>query len=116
MGFLFLNFPPAKIILGDVGAAFIGFVFAVLAIIATRFDESRTSFFVIPMLMYVMSRPAMTEEIAVDGPYALVLAPTRELAQQIQATADDLAAHMSVFPTPLDRAPCVLPVITHHES
>ncbi|MBO6557005.1 MAG: undecaprenyl/decaprenyl-phosphate alpha-N-acetylglucosaminyl 1-phosphate transferase [Pseudomonadales bacterium] len=52
LGFLFLNFPPAKIILGDVGAAFIGFVFAVLAIIATRFDESRTSFFVIPMLMF----------------------------------------------------------------
>ena len=33
LGFLFLNFPPAKIILGDVGAAFLGFVFAVLAII-----------------------------------------------------------------------------------
>lgn len=42
VGFLFLNFPPAKIIFGDVGSAFLGFVFAVLAIIATRFDESRT--------------------------------------------------------------------------
>ena len=52
LGFLFLNFPPAKIILGDVGAAFLGFVFAVLAIIATRYDESRTSFLVIPMLMF----------------------------------------------------------------
>lgn len=52
LGFLFLNFPPAKIILGDVGAAFLGFVFAVLAVIATRYDESRTSFLVIPMLMF----------------------------------------------------------------
>ena len=52
LGFLFLNFPPAKIILGDVGAAFLGFVFAVLAIIATRYDESRTSFLVIPVLMF----------------------------------------------------------------
>ncbi|MFT7305306.1 MAG: UDP-GlcNAc:undecaprenyl-phosphate GlcNAc-1-phosphate transferase [Candidatus Azotimanducaceae bacterium] len=52
LGFLFHNFPPAKIILGDVGAAFLGFVFAVLAIIATRFDESHTSFLVIPMLMF----------------------------------------------------------------
>lgn len=52
LGFLFLNFPPAKIILGDIGAAFLGFVFAVLAIIATKFDESRTSFLVIPMLLF----------------------------------------------------------------
>jgi UDP-GlcNAc:undecaprenyl-phosphate/decaprenyl-phosphate GlcNAc-1-phosphate transferase len=52
LGFLFLNFPPAKIILGDVGAAFLGFVFAVLAIIASRYDESRTSFLVMPMLMF----------------------------------------------------------------
>jgi len=52
LGFLFLNFPPAKIILGDVGAAFLGFVFAVLAIIATRYDESRTSFLVIPLLTF----------------------------------------------------------------
>ena len=52
IGFLLLNFPPAKIILGDVGAVFLGFVFAVLAIIATRYDESRTSFLVIPMLLF----------------------------------------------------------------
>ncbi len=52
LGFLFLNYPPAKIILGDVGAAFLGFVFAVLAIIAARYDESRTSFLVMPLLMF----------------------------------------------------------------
>lgn len=52
LGFLFLNFPPAKIILGDVGAAFLGFVFALLAIVAARYDESRTSFLVIPMLLF----------------------------------------------------------------
>lgn len=52
LGFLFLNFPPARIILGDVGAAFLGFVFATLAIIAARYDESHTSFLVIPLLMF----------------------------------------------------------------
>ena len=52
LGFMFLNYPPAKIILGDVGAAFLGFVFAVLAIIAARYDESRTSFLVMPLLMF----------------------------------------------------------------
>ena len=52
LGFMFLNYPPAKIILGDVGAAFLGFVFAVLAIIAARYDESKTSFLVMPLLMF----------------------------------------------------------------
>ena len=52
LGFWILNYPPARIILGDVGAAFLGFCFAVLAIIASRFDESRTSFLVMPLLLF----------------------------------------------------------------
>ncbi len=52
LGFWILNYPPAKIILGDVGSAFLGFCFAVLAIIASRFDESRTSFLVMPLLLF----------------------------------------------------------------
>ncbi len=52
LGFMFLNFPPAKIILGDVGAAFLGFVFATLAIIAARYDDSHTSFLVMPLLLF----------------------------------------------------------------
>ena len=51
-GFLLYNFPPAKIFMGDVGSAFLGFVFAVLAIIAARYDHSHTSFFVMPLLMF----------------------------------------------------------------
>ena len=51
-GFWVLNYPPARIILGDVGSAFLGFCFAVLAIIASRFDESRTSFLVMPLLLF----------------------------------------------------------------
>ena len=52
LGFWILNYPPARITLGDVGAAFLGFCFAVLAIIASRFDESRTSFLVMPLLLF----------------------------------------------------------------
>ena len=52
IGFLFLNFPPAKIFMGDVGSVFIGFVFATLAIIAARYDHSHTSFLVIPILFF----------------------------------------------------------------
>ncbi|MFK5985230.1 MAG: MraY family glycosyltransferase [Pseudomonadota bacterium] len=52
IGFLLFNFPPAKIFMGDVGSAFIGFSLAVLAIIAARYDTSHTSFLVMPLLLF----------------------------------------------------------------
>lgn len=52
LGFLIFNFPPARIFMGDVGSAFLGFVFATLAIIAARYDHSHTSFFVMPVLVF----------------------------------------------------------------
>ena len=52
VGFLIYNAPPAKIFMGDVGSAFLGFVFATLAIIAARYDASHTSFLVMPMLLF----------------------------------------------------------------
>ena len=51
-GFLVYNAPPAKIFMGDVGSAFLGFVFATLAIIGARYDASHTSFLVMPMLLF----------------------------------------------------------------
>eukprot|EP00884_Botryococcus_braunii_P016864 jgi/Botrbrau1/3861/Bobra.0183s0086.1 len=55
--------------------------------------SGKTAAFVLPMLVYIMKQPVMTEEIAVDGPYAVVLAPTRELAQQIEEEAKKLAEY-----------------------
>jgi UDP-GlcNAc:undecaprenyl-phosphate GlcNAc-1-phosphate transferase len=52
LGFMVFNFPPAKIFMGDIGSAFLGFVFATMAIIAARYDHSHTSFFVIPLLLF----------------------------------------------------------------
>jgi ATP-dependent RNA helicase DDX23/PRP28 len=46
--------------------------------------SGKTAAFVFPMLVYIMKQPKMTEEIASEGPYAVVMAPTRELAQQIE--------------------------------
>ncbi|ORM40660.1 DEAD-box ATP-dependent RNA helicase 21 [Babesia sp. Xinjiang] len=45
--------------------------------------SGKTLAFVLPMLTYVNSLPLLNEETSQDGPYSLVLAPTRELAQQI---------------------------------
>lgn len=52
LGFLIFNFPPAKIFMGDVGSAFVGFVFASIAIMAHQFDVSQTSILVMPLLLF----------------------------------------------------------------
>jgi UDP-N-acetylmuramyl pentapeptide phosphotransferase/UDP-N-acetylglucosamine-1-phosphate transferase len=38
LGFLCHNWPPARIFMGDVGSAFLGYTFAVLAVIASQSD------------------------------------------------------------------------------
>ncbi len=52
LGFLIFNLQPAKIFMGDVGSTFLGLVFAVMAIIAARYDHSHTSLFVVPLLLF----------------------------------------------------------------
>ncbi|KAJ3188500.1 DEAD (Asp-Glu-Ala-Asp) box polypeptide 23, partial [Irineochytrium annulatum] len=46
--------------------------------------SGKTASFVIPMLVYISELPPLTDENRFHGPYALILAPTRELAQQIE--------------------------------
>jgi ATP-dependent RNA helicase DDX23/PRP28 len=41
--------------------------------------SGKTCAFVVPMLAYIAELPRMTDEVATRGPYALVMAPTREL-------------------------------------
>ncbi len=47
--------------------------------------SGKTAAFVLPMLQYIMRQPKMlgNPEVEAEGPYAVVLAPTRELAQQV---------------------------------
>ena len=52
LGFLVFNFPKARIFMGDVGSQFLGFAFAALAVLAAEYDASRTSFMVMPLLMF----------------------------------------------------------------
>ncbi|CAO1627234.1 unnamed protein product [Jaminaea pallidilutea] len=46
--------------------------------------SGKTASFVIPMLSYISRLPRLDDSNRHLGPYALILAPTRELAQQIQ--------------------------------
>jgi UDP-GlcNAc:undecaprenyl-phosphate GlcNAc-1-phosphate transferase len=50
-GFLPFNFPRARIFMGDVGSQFCGFILAVLAVVASRFDGVELSFLIVPMLL-----------------------------------------------------------------
>ena len=51
-GFLVFNFPPARIFMGDVGSAFLGFIFAGLAVIGAQVDVGRLSFYIVPLLLF----------------------------------------------------------------
>ncbi|KAF9069869.1 P-loop containing nucleoside triphosphate hydrolase protein [Rhodocollybia butyracea] len=53
--------------------------------------SGKTAAFVIPMLAFISSLPAFTDENRHLGPYALILAPTRELAQQIESESRKFA-------------------------
>lgn len=60
--------------------------------------SGKTAAFVLPLLSFVLKQPPMTEDNSGDGPYAVVLAPTRELAQQIEEETVKLA-HYTPFKT-----------------
>ncbi|WVQ63340.1 pre-mRNA-splicing ATP-dependent RNA helicase PRP28 [Kwoniella botswanensis] len=49
--------------------------------------SGKTAAFVIPMLDYIGHLPPFNDENRHKGPYALIMAPTRELAQQIEQEA-----------------------------
>ena len=56
--------------------------------------SGKTAAFVIPILVYIKSLPSINDFSRNDGPYAIVLAPTRELAQQIEHEAQRFAKPM----------------------
>ncbi|CAA7271780.1 unnamed protein product [Cyclocybe aegerita] len=54
--------------------------------------SGKTAAFVIPMLAFISSLPPFTDDNRHLGPYSLILAPTRELAQQIESEARKFAS------------------------
>ncbi|KAE8800968.1 DEAD-box ATP-dependent RNA helicase 21 [Hordeum vulgare] len=59
--------------------------------------SGKTAAFVLPMLAYIagMAPPTSHSEEG-EGPYALILGPTRELAQKIERETVKLAAHLRI--------------------
>jgi len=54
--------------------------------------SGKTAAFILPLLVYISQLPPLSVANRHDGPYALVLAPTRELAQQIEVEARKFAS------------------------
>jgi len=55
--------------------------------------SGKTAAFLLPMLVYLSKLPPMTAERKADGPYALILAPVRELALQIEEECKKFAKY-----------------------
>ncbi|KAK4935424.1 mRNA splicing protein prp28, partial [Elasticomyces elasticus] len=53
--------------------------------------SGKTAAFLLPLLVYISELPALNNLTKNDGPYAIILAPTRELAQQIEIEAKRFA-------------------------
>ncbi|KAF1815895.1 DEAD-domain-containing protein [Eremomyces bilateralis CBS 781.70] len=53
--------------------------------------SGKTAAFLLPLLVYIAELPELNEFNKNDGPYAIILAPTRELAQQIETEAKKFA-------------------------
>ncbi|TKA65406.1 Pre-mRNA-splicing ATP-dependent RNA helicase prp28 [Cryomyces minteri] len=53
--------------------------------------SGKTAAFLLPLLVYISELPPLNEFTKNDGPYAIILAPTRELAQQIELEAKKFA-------------------------
>ncbi|XP_052625194.1 DEAD-box ATP-dependent RNA helicase 21 [Lactuca sativa] len=58
--------------------------------------SGKTAAFVLPMLSYITRLPPISEENKGEGPYALVMAPTRELAQQIEDETNKFAHYLGI--------------------
>lgn len=56
--------------------------------------SGKTASFVIPVLSYISRLPRLDESNKHMGPYALILAPTRELAQQIQVETSRFTSYL----------------------
>eukprot|EP00457_Paulinella_chromatophora_P004617 gb/GEZN01004629.1/.p1 GENE.gb/GEZN01004629.1/~~gb/GEZN01004629.1/.p1 ORF type:complete len:623 (-),score=75.19 gb/GEZN01004629.1/:20-1888(-) len=58
--------------------------------------SGKTVAFLIPLLCYLYNLPRLTDETSQEGPYAIVLAPTRELALQISQECDKFAKSLNI--------------------
>jgi len=57
--------------------------------------SGKTAAYMLPLLAYVKNLPPLTDATAQDGPYGIVLAPSRELVLQIEEEAKKFSAYIT---------------------
>lgn len=57
LGFLYYNFPPARIFMGDCGSMFIGFIFSVITILGTYYKPYSPTLFPVAVPLVVLAVP-----------------------------------------------------------
>lgn len=58
--------------------------------------SGKTAAFVIPLLLWIVTLPACDRDTGDQGPFAIILAPTRELAQQIDEETQKFAKKLGI--------------------
>lgn len=58
--------------------------------------SGKTAAYLIPMLEYIFQQPPITPDLAPDGPYAIIMAPSRELVLQIEAETKKFAKYCNI--------------------
>jgi ATP-dependent RNA helicase DDX23/PRP28 len=58
--------------------------------------SGKTLAYLLPMLVHIAKLPRLNRETAGNGPYAVVLVPVRELAQQIEQAAREFAKELGI--------------------
>ncbi len=57
LGFLYYNFPPAKIFMGDCGSMFIGFIFSIITVLGTYYKPYSPTLFPVAIPLIVLAVP-----------------------------------------------------------
>ena len=53
--------------------------------------SGKTAAYLIPLISFLIKMPAIQGELVSDGPYSIIMSPTRELAIQIEQKFLELA-------------------------
>ena len=46
--------------------------------------SGKSAAFLLPLIVFLLNQPRIEGNLIQDGPYSIIMAPTRELAQQIE--------------------------------
>jgi ATP-dependent RNA helicase DDX23/PRP28 len=58
--------------------------------------SGKSAAFLLPLISFLSTMPPIEQDLIEDGPYALIMAPTRELAIQIDKEFQKLTKHTSL--------------------